>query len=80
VHSHPGVDTEHSEYDDEMMPSRKALSVVVPCHGRWPIEAWPRDIGIHEFVDNYWHLLTPRQANERVLLSRSETVEVRDLR
>lgn len=80
VHSHPGSDTEHSEYDDIMMPSRKALSVVVPHHGRWPAENWPHGYGVHEFVEDYWHLLNPRQVDQRVKIDAARPVQVRDLR
>lgn len=80
VHSHPGVDPEHSEYDDAMMPSRKALSVVIPHYGRWPVENWPRGLGVHEFVDDYWHLLTPGQVATRAILGADRDVHVWDLR
>jgi len=80
VHSHPGEDTEHSNYDDIMMPSRSALSVVVPHHGRWPMEEWPNGYGIHEFIDDYWHLLNSEQVDQRVKVSRAPSVQVFDLR
>jgi proteasome lid subunit RPN8/RPN11 len=80
VHSHPGENTEHSEYDDAMMPSRKALSIVVPHYGRWSVDNWPQGYGIHEFVDDYWHMLSPKQVNERVQVGEARPLQVCDLR
>lgn len=67
VHSHPGFDVEHSRYDDEMMPSRSALSLVFPHYGGWQPDAWPSGVGVHEFQDEYWHLLGPDHAATRIL-------------
>jgi hypothetical protein len=65
VHTHPGVDVEHSLYDDQFANSRRALSVVVPHYGRWD-EKWPNGMGVHEYQNGHWHLLTPELARLRV--------------
>ena len=79
IHSHPGADTEHSLYDDEMMPSRKALSLVFPWHGHWR-SPWPYDAGVHEFVDDYWHLLTEDAAGDRIVWRMDLPLTLKDLR
>jgi hypothetical protein len=78
VHSHPGTNVEHSIYDDEMMSSRKALSIVFPRYGQVE-EPFPAGVGIHEWQTGYWHLLEPAQAGQRVLLAPGDVV-VKDLR
>ena len=67
IHSHPGVRVEHSNYDDRMMSSRRAISLVFPNYGR-ASGAFPDGVGIHEWQDEYWHLLDPRQAAQRVVI------------
>lgn len=79
IHSHPGVDVEHSRYDDEMTPSRRAVSLVVPFYGHWS-GPWPRGLGIHEYLDKYWHRLSDEHARKRVLLSDAPEVQTIDLR
>lgn len=56
IHSHPGDNVEHSVYDDQMTPSRRALSLVFANYGACTGE-WPQGVGVHEFIDDYWHLL-----------------------
>lgn len=79
IHSHPGLNVEHSTYDDEMTPSRKAVSLVVPQYGHWT-GPWPRGLGVHEYFEKYWHLLTDEQARKRVHLSDAAQVPAFDLR
>lgn len=78
IHSHPGHSVEHSPYDDEMVGSRRALSIVFPHYGR-AVGAWPKGIGIHEWQRGYWHLLTDEYAASRVVLG-DGPVTVEDLR
>jgi hypothetical protein len=78
VHSHPGMGVEHSRYDDQMASSRRALSLVFPFYGREGA-AFPVGVGVHEWQDDYWHLLTLEQASRRVVV-RSGGVKVEDLR
>jgi hypothetical protein len=78
VHSHPGVGVEHSPYDDQVVASRRALSLVVPHYGR-PCH-WPADIGVHEWQDGYWYLLEAREAARRVQLAPRAAVERMDFR
>jgi hypothetical protein len=79
IHSHPGRSVEHSRYDDRMASSRRALSIVFPYYGDWS-SCWPQGAGVHEWQNNYWHLLNPLIAEKRVLLLRGGTALVRDLR
>lgn len=67
VHSHPGVDVEHSTYDDTCAISRGALSLVFPRYGRWA-GRFPHGIGVHEFQVDYWHLLSTAHAASRIVL------------
>lgn len=79
IHSHPGVSVEHSSYDDEMTPSRRAVSIVVPRYGHWS-GAWPQGLGVHEYFEKYWHLLSDEQARRRVELSEAPAGPTFDLR
>lgn len=79
IHSHPGLGVEHSSYDDEMTPSRKAVSLVVPRYGHWA-DLWPRGLGVHEYFEKYWHLLSNEHAQLRVALADAPEVPVLDLR
>jgi hypothetical protein len=78
IHSHPGLRVEHSNYDDRMMSSRKALSLVFPSYGDWR-GSFPVGVGVHEHQNDYWHLLTDEAAKARVIVVPGE-VRVEDLR
>jgi hypothetical protein len=67
VHTHPGTSVEHSRYDDAHANSRRALSVVFPLYGLWKGK-WPGGVGIHEFQNDYWHLLSPADAAARIAI------------
>jgi len=79
VHSHPGDFVEHSPYDDEMASSRRALSLIFPRYGRLNLR-WAEGVGVHEWQDDYWHLLTPAQALTRVVIVPRAGVERVDFR
>jgi Prokaryotic homologs of the JAB domain len=79
IHSHPGIGVEHSTYDDEMTPSRRAVSLVVPRYGQWS-GPWPRGLGVHEYFEKYWHLLADEHAQQRVVLSGTPEAQTFDLR
>ncbi|GAQ27246.1 Mov34/MPN/PAD-1 family protein [Ralstonia insidiosa] len=79
IHSHPGVGVEHSSYDDEMTPSRRAVSIVFPRYGKW-CGPWPRGLGVHEYFQGYWHLLSDEHAQSRVALSDGPEAPIFDLR
>lgn len=79
IHSHPGSGVEHSTYDDRMASSRRALSIVFPFYGQWT-GPWPVGVGVHEWQDDYWHLLTEDLAARRVLISGHGSVLVLDFR
>lgn len=78
VHSHPGPRVEHSNYDDRMMSSRKSLSLVFPSYGR-ANGTFPSDVGVHEWQNDYWHLLDDANARRRVTIV-DGPVKVEDLR
>lgn len=78
IHSHPGDDVEHSRYDDQMALSTRALSLVVPRYGHWS-DAFPKHIGVHEWQDDYWHLLSLDTAQARIRLITGE-VTIEDFR
>lgn len=79
VHSHPGVHVEHSLYDDKMVSSRRALSLVIPSYGSWT-GSWPEGVGIHEHQNGYWHLLTAEDAARRMTVEAMRSVLIRDFR
>lgn len=79
IHSHPGVNTEHSRYDDRMISSKKLLSLVFPTYGT-ALAPWPRGVGVHEWQADYWHMLKPVEVDRRVTLVSDFSVEVKDLR
>lgn len=79
IHSHPGRNVEHSRYDDQMVASRRALSLVFPNYGHLA-RAWPCGIGVHEWQEGYWHLLDDRQSTMRVRLVADADISVQDLR
>jgi len=78
IHSHPGLWVEHSRYDDEMVSSRRALSIVFPLYGH--AEApFPTGVGVHEWQKDYWYLLTLEQASHRLAVFEG-AVRVEDYR
>lgn len=79
IHSHPGASVEHSRYDDEMVASTRALSIVFPFYGRWS-GPWPHGIGVHEHQSEYWHLLSADHAAHRVQLAADTDIFTKDLR
>lgn len=79
VHSHPGVHVEHSPFDDQMVSSTRALSLVFPRYGQLT-EPWPVGIGVHEWQDGYWHLLGPSEARARTVMIAPANVERVDFR
>lgn len=78
IHSHPGHLVEHSPYDDVMVASRRALSLVFPHYGR-ELSMCPKGIGVHEWQGGYWHMLPESLAASRVLVV-DGPVDVEDLR
>lgn len=78
VHSHPGLRVEHSNYDDRMASSRRALSIVFPSYGK-SVELFPVGVGVHEWQNDYWHLLALALAQHRVIVV-DGAARVEDLR
>jgi hypothetical protein len=78
THSHPGIRVEHSNYDDRMMSSRRALSLVFPAYGR-PRRSFPHGVGVHEWQSDYWHLLDEADARRRVVVTEGN-VKIEDFR
>jgi hypothetical protein len=65
LHTHPGKDTRHSSWDDDLTVSRKILSIVLPEYGRDPkLE----EAGIHECLDGGWLRLERREVADRIVL------------
>ena len=64
IHTHPGEDTEHSPWDDDLMVSRKIYSLVLPRYGRLPcpIEA----ARVHRFVEGRWLTVDPADPASRI--------------
>ena len=56
VHSHPGVDTRHSDGDDDLviMPFENMLSIIAPFYGRTIRSVG--DFSVHQFQDHRWVL------------------------
>ncbi|WP_156936441.1 Mov34/MPN/PAD-1 family protein [Mesorhizobium sp. LNJC394B00] len=79
IHSHPGMGTEHSRYDDRMISSRRILSIVFPIYGV-PAAPWPQGIGVHEWQNDYWHMLSPGQVHGRLEVIAAPAVDRRDFR
>ena len=63
LHIHPGVDTNHSDYDDKRAVSRKILSLVLPSYGHDPKLA---QAAVHECRDGQWLRLGDDEARARV--------------
>lgn len=73
VHTHPGGVTGHSYGDDDMvfMPFDGMLSIVAPHYARYglrPLDA----LGVHQFQDGRWRLMSRESVREGVLLLPSE--------
>jgi hypothetical protein len=79
LHTHPDSEVEHSGYDDLLVNSRRALSIVLPNYGVRGGQ-WSADIGVHEFQNDYWHLLTTVHASKRIRIEASIEGEMIDLR
>jgi hypothetical protein len=77
IHSHPGANVEHSWYDDRHAISVRAVSFVLPDYGRDPCD-WFARAGVHDWQDDWWHLLTPAQARARVSFT-AAPLEIIDL-
>ena len=79
IHSHPGPWVEHSLYDDRMVSTKRALSLVIPNYGRWR-GPWPIGMAVHEYAGGYWHMLTDTVAARRVRLEPACALRIQDLR
>lgn len=78
VHSHPGINVDHSTFDDEMAISKRALSFVFPFYGHWSGK-YPDGIGLHEFQNGFWYRLSPNETRLRSTLVDGD-VRIEDLR
>jgi hypothetical protein len=79
IHCHPAAGVEHSWYDDRHAVSVRAISIVLPFYGRDPGH-WPGRIGVHEYQDGWWHLLTAGQATARISFADNAPLRIIDLR
>jgi len=65
IHTHPGTDTGHSPWDNDLVVSRKLYSLVLPGYGRRPC---PVDaVAVHEFSQGRWQRLSSDDATRRIL-------------
>lgn len=55
VHGHPGDDVRHSWWDDDLVVSRRIVSLVLPAWGAGPVAM--DDVGVHVFQDGAWRRL-----------------------
>jgi proteasome lid subunit RPN8/RPN11 len=78
VHSHPCKDVEHSWYDDRNAISSRAVSFVLPHYGRDACD-WLACAGVHDYQNDWWHLLTAGEAAARVSFTDSP-LRIIDLR
>ena len=65
VHTHPGADTLHSPWDDDLVVSQKILSLVLPRYGRSPSLD---EVGVHECTDGFWQRLPSADVNKRIVV------------
>ena len=61
-----------------MVSGRRACRLVFPSYGRCT-EPFPIGVGVHEWQNDYWHLLDLVSARQRVLLI-GGTVRVEGMR
>lgn len=66
IHTHPGSDTGHSSWDDDLAVSQKILSLVFPRYGR---NLKLEDAGAHEYIADRWEHLSPRDSAKRIVLA-----------
>ena len=66
VHSHPGCDTRHSDWDDDLviMPFENMLSLVAPHYGRF-INAIT-DFSVHQYQSKQWVLCDSNSVSESI--------------
>lgn len=66
VHTHPGRDVRHSEFDDANTYSQRngALSIVVPYHARRRTAV--SDCGVHIRLDSGWVRLRPKEISKQI--------------
>lgn len=69
VHSHPGRDTTHSPWDNDMMVSRKVFSLVLPFYGALPCD-WSK-IGMHAHDGQHWVKLPQAEMVDRLVVGGS---------
>jgi hypothetical protein len=69
IHTHPGSNTKHSPWDDDLVVSRKLYSLVLPAYGRRPCPM--NTVAVHEFSNDRWQRLKSDEAAHRILLVQS---------
>lgn len=79
IHGHPGQDTKQSSWDDQLIVSRRILSLVLPRYGRRPCAI--DEAGIHAFRDGSWVQVPSSEVPALLNWSADQpSVEVIDLR
>ena len=67
IHSHPGSDSTQSCWDDRMIVSRRAVSIVIPNYGALPCDLALAGVHIHD--GRHWVKLDARGAADRVIVN-----------
>ncbi|MDW9819528.1 hypothetical protein GOB25_31780 [Sinorhizobium meliloti] len=62
-----------------MISSRNILSIVFPFYGN-SATLWPDGLGVHEWQNHYWHMLSAQLVEARLALRPASVLEVRDFR
>jgi proteasome lid subunit RPN8/RPN11 len=76
VHSHPGLDTRHSDGDDDLvlLPFEGMLSLVAPRYG-FALDRIA-DFSVHQYQDGRWVLCSPESVRRQLVY----VPELQDLR
>jgi len=70
VHLHPGIATTHSQWDNEMMVSRRAFSLVLPRYAARPCDV--HTVGVHVHDGRGWVKLREAEGRRRVIVDQNE--------
>ncbi len=79
IHGHPGDDTTQSWWDDQLIVSRRILSLVLPRYGCRPCAI--ENTGIHLFRNGSWERVEPPEVSGKLIRTADQlAVKVVDLR
>jgi hypothetical protein len=69
VHGHPGDDVHHSWWDDDLVVSRRIVSLVLPAWGARPLAIGK--VGVHLFQDGAWRRLDSQGVRQALVFDGS---------